>query len=530
MDEFEAILARAKTAPLSEEDREKLKTAIHTLFWLTGELERKHVSIARLQKLLFGSQSEKTSEVLETQSQAIPKESAVCAEEKKEPCPGHGRNGAAAYVGATRIEVPHESLSSGNPCPECHKGKVYRDEPQVLIRVTGQAPLQAAAYCRHALRCNLCGKVFAAKLPEGVGEKKYDEKAAAMIGLLKYGTGLPFNRLEKLEGNLGIPLPAATQFEIVEEAAHSLKPAYEELIREAAQGEVIHNDDTPMKILALGIEKERQEISGERIESERTGVFTSGIVSRSKGHQIALFFTGQKHAGENLTQVLKQRAAELDPPIQMCDGLSRNVPEELETILANCTAHGRRKFVDLVNVFPEECRYVLESFKSVYQVDARARAEKLSDEERLRLHQVESGPVMTALEAWMKAKMENKEVEPNSPLGEAIEYLLKRWGPLTLFLRKPGAPLDNNICERALKRAILHRKNALFYKTENGAWVGDLFMSLIHTAELERVNPFDYLTELLRHPEEVRREPASWMPWNYRSTLANLPHAPPPSP
>jgi transposase len=100
-------------------------------------------------------------------------------------------------------------------------------------------------------------------------------------------------------------------------------------------------------------------------------------------------------------------------------------------------------------------------------------------------------------------------------LGSAIAYVLRHWDRLTLFLRQAGAPLDSNIVERALKRTILHRKNSLFYKTENGAEVGDLFMSLIHTCELNGVNPFDYLTELQKHAAELARNPAAWMPWNY---------------
>ncbi len=98
----------------------------------------------------------------------------------------------------------------------------------------------------------------------------------------------------------------------------------------------------------------------------------------------------------------------------------------------------------------------------------------------------------------------------------------RHWTELTLFLREAGAPLDNNIVERMLKKAILHRKNSLFYKTMNGAAVGDLFMSLIHTCELNRVNPFDYLTELQRHAEQLRANPSAWMPWNYRVTLERL--------
>lgn len=415
-----------------------------------------------------------------------------------------------------------------------------KKEPRVLVRVRGQAPLGVTLYEIETFRCNLCGEIYSAKPPEGVGEKKYDESAAAMIGLLKYGSGLPFNRIEKLEGSLGIPLPAATQWEIVKEVATVIAPAHEELIRQAAGGEVLHNDDTPMRVLTLGGGKQAQENGkpakpGESEEDvhepgtkARTGVFTSGIVSTSEGRTIALFFTGRKHAGENLAEVLKKRAIELPPPIQMCDGLSRNIPSgEFETLVSNCIVHGRRNFVNLVEIFPEECRHVIESLRELYRNDAIAREQKLTAEARLDLHQKQSGPLMADLEKWMKEKLERKEVEPNSPLGDAINYMLKRWEKLTLFLRVAGAPLDNNICERILKKAILHRKNALFYKSENGARVGDIFMSLIHTAELSGENPFDYLKEIQKYAGEMTRDPASWMPWNYRRTLAGLPHAPP---
>ncbi|HRR85414.1 MAG TPA: transposase [Phycisphaerae bacterium] len=151
--------------------------------------------------------------------------------------------------------------------------------------------------------------------------------------------------------------------------------------------------------------------------------------------------------------------------------------------------------------------------------DAIAREQNLSPEQRLAFHQAESGPIMEQLRAWCIRQFDERLVEPNSALGQAISYLLKHWEKLTLFLRQPGAPLDNNIVERALKRAILHRKNALFYRTLNGARVGDLFMSLIHTCQLNDVDPFDYLTELQRHAEDLAAQPENWMPWNYRKTI-----------
>jgi hypothetical protein len=244
------------------------------------------------------------------------------------------------------------------------------------------------------------------------------------------------------------------------------------------------------------------------------------VVATAGDNKIALFFTGQKHAGENMTDLLKQRQAELDPPIQMCDALSRNVSKEFETILANCLVHGRRNFVDVAANFPEETAHVIDQIALVYRNDETAKERNLSPQERLLFHQRESAPVMKNLKQWLSEQLHQKKTEPNSGLGKAIAYILKHWDPLTLFLRVPGAPLDNNICEQTLKKAILHRKNSLFYKTEHGAFIGDMFMSLIHTCNLGDVNPFDYLVALQKHSSEVFKNPGNWMPWNY---LASIP-------
>jgi len=525
MEELEKVLERARKEPLDEEGYAKLKASLETLGYLVQLVENKDTTIHRLRQILFGSSTEKTSQVLPTEDVArqagnptvnpkVPKEKASGEKSK-----GHGRNGAEAYSGAEKVQVAHESLKPGDRCPHCQKGKVYHQaQPGVLVRVVGQAALKATVYELEKLRCNLCTEVFTAEPPEGVGAEKYDETSASMIALLKYGSGLPFHRLERLQGCLGIPLPAATQWEIVKEITGVLKPAYQELIRQAAQGEVVHNDDTTMKILAMMPARSPTEECAEE-KSERTGVFTSGIVSTREGRRIALFFTGRKHAGENLAEVLSKRASELGPPIQMCDALSRNPPKEFQVILSNCIAHARRKFVEVAENFPEECRYVLEQLGEVYKNDALAREQGMSPEQRLHFHQVESGPRMRDLETWFKKQFAERKVEPNSGLGSAILYMQKYWDKLTQFLRQAGAPLDNNIVERTLKMAILHRKNAMFYKTQNGARVGDLFMSLIYTCQFCDANPFDYLTELQRHRRELFRNPSDWMPWNYRNTL-----------
>jgi len=197
--------------------------------------------------------------------------------------------------------------------------------------------------------------------------------------------------------------------------------------------------------------------------------------------------------------------------MQMCDALSRNLPklpEKLEVIVGHCLAHARRRFVEVIENFPQPCRHVLEQLSTIYGNDATARKQAMTAQQRLRFHQQHSAPAMAELHVWLTAQFAERKVEPNSGLGMAMRYLLKHWKRLTLFLREPGAPLDNNIAERALKKAILHRKNSLFYKTVNGARVGDLYMSLIHTCELSGANPFDYLTQLQRHADELAQNPA----------------------
>ena len=520
MNDLERLVDRTRHTPLTADEHATLKAAIDTLGYLAHLVEQKGTTLDGLRQLLFGATTEKTRDVLArvgVDTPPLPR--APRDDGPGRDAGGHGRNGAAAYTGARHVPVPHAQLHHGQQCPSCPTGKVYvQRDPRVLIRLVGQAPITATVYALEKLRCHLCGELFTADPPAGVGAEKYDATTGTMVALLKYGSGMPFHRLERLQANLQIPLPASTQWEIVADTATRLQPALVELTRQAAQGELVHNDDTHMTVLDLG--RPGAPRAADDLSPDRTGVFTSGIVSTRDGQRIALFLTGRRHAGENLAHVLAARAAELGPPIQMCDALTRNLPHPLAVILGNCLAHARRRFVEVTPSFPAECGHVLETLREVYRHDADARAQGLSPNERLAFHQAHSGPRMEDLQAWLTAQIDERRVEPNSGLGQAITYLRNHWTPLTLFLRQPGAPLDNNICERALKKVILHRKNALFYKTLSGAHVGDLFMSLIHTCELAGANPFDYLTALSRHADAMAAAPSAWMPWTYRDALA----------
>ena len=562
----ERCLERAK-AVLQPEDYALLKSLVQSFLFLARLVREGRTTIARLRRLVGMSSSEKTVAVLGAQAAAnacTPSGSspeqppdppgaggggAGAAPAANEPAAGggggtdmpskpegertkakgHGRLPASAYPDARHIPVAHESLRAGDSCPLCGRGTLFDlEQPAQFLRIVGQPPLVAVCWDCQRLRCSACGAVHTASAPCEAQGPKYTETAASMLALLRYRTGVPHHRLEQLQGNLETPVPASTQWEVVEQCASVLEPAYDELVRQAAQGCLLNIDDSHARILAL-MAKRRAALlaAGELEDPERTGLYTTGIVSTTgEGRKIALFFTGRNHAGENVTALLEQRAKDLLPPIQMSDALACNNPTGHPVIACHCLVHGRRNIVDEALNHPDECRYLLERIGRVFKLDEACREQKLSDEERLRVHQRDSAPVMEELEKWMRAQFDEKRIEPNSGLGGAINYLLKRWDKFTLFLRLPGVPLDNNSCERALKMAIRHRNNSLFYRSLHGAEVGDLYMTLIHSAELNGENAFDYLTVLQLHAQAIEKTPADWMPWNYRDTLKRLARPP----
>ena len=312
--QLDEVLRRVEQA-LEPKDAELIRAVFRSYAYVTDLVEDKNTSIRRLRQLFFGKRTEKTDAVVgrqdakpdaapsgsvapEPESPAREPDRGASSESDTQTAPGHGRNGAAAYRGAERIDVPHPSLAAGDACPACGQGTVYDKAPGVVVRITGQPPLAATIYQVQKLRCHLCGEVFTAPAPAEAAEGKYDATAGSMIGLLKYGSGLPFNRLEGLQGYLEIPLPASTQWDIVQAVATNLAPAFTELIRQAAQGEVLHNDDTTVKILELMGQRRAEALACVSDEEDnadrRSGLFTSGVVALRDGRRLALFFSGRR--------------------------------------------------------------------------------------------------------------------------------------------------------------------------------------------------------------------------------------------
>lgn len=534
----EALRQRLAGETLTAADRRVLDLVLQWYFWLLFALQEATFSLKRLRVLLFGKQpatrrtlppagtasdaTDSPGSMDSTPAPGVP-EAMQGTDAEKPPSaakrrPGHGRRGADTYRGAEHVECRHETLAAGERCPVCGRGRLYRVAPGVDIRLDGHALLSAVRYVLEKFRCSACGQVFTAAAPSEVGVDKYSARARAVLVLGRYYLGVPLYRLEGYQAMVGVPVADATQWDQIERVADCAYPVFEQLKTLAAQGDVIYQDDTHVRILSLIAENRR--IQADDTSEARTGMYTTALVAQQGAQTICLYFAGRAHAGENLEALLTHREADRGKPLVMSDALAQNAADEGALIRCHCLAHGRRKFTELEEVFPAECAIVIKALKHVFDHDEEARVQHMSAEERLRYHQQYSGPIMDRLKHWLEQQFEERTVEPNSSLGKAFHYLLGHWLNLTRFLDVPGAPLDNNIAERALKLAIRQRKNSLFYATDYSAYIASMLTSLIATCLHAGVNALEYLVALQEHRTAVFHNPAAWLPWNYHTHLA----------
>jgi len=436
----------------------------------------------------------------------------------------HGRYGASDYQGCARIKIACEDLKAGDACPECAaahcQGKLYAIEPGILIRLEGRPLVEGKVYELEKLRCSLCGQQYGAKAPPNVADApKYAPSCLSQIALGRYYFGLPFKRIERWQDLADIPLADGTQWDLMVKLKACVQPVYKLLLTLVPEGQLLFYDDTPNRILGHRKYVNPAESKG------RKGIYSTAIVSQLGPWWIYLYCTSSRNAREKVVPLLQQRENP-EAFMTMTDASASNLPREVEEdllvkwILCFCMIHGRRKFWELYDRLSPEAEFVIEQIAQVYEHERQCQVLRLTRAERLKYHQEHSGPVLAALHLWMSNKLLFHEVEPNSALGQALQYMLKYWDKLTQFLRVAGAPLDNSLCERAIKIVIRHRKNSLFFRSVFGAEVGDCLMSIIHTAVMNGVNVLSYLNELQEQAEAVAKAPELWLPWHYQAQMA----------
>ena len=515
---------------------------IELAIWFPIQLKRKAISLSRLRTLIFGKGYKNNNAKPKTtnnkpnsngndvivdnndlsaqENQAPKKDEASNDNEQTEQVqndldnkkPGHGRMPHSVYKNFTEINLTINGMQIGDPCPQNCGGTLQKYEPGILVRIRGQNFADVSKYVVEKLRCNLCETLIVADTPAEIGDKKYDASFISMLMLMKYYIAIPFYRQENFQRMLDFPLSDSTQWHLIEDGAGCFYPIYNKLQYYAANSTVLQNDDTKTRILEV-IKQIKNGVAG-----DRTGMYTTGIIALYEGHQIALFMNGRQHSGENVGDILELRNPKKAPVIQMCDALSANVPKGFATILCNCLSHGFRKFEELKDFYGEKCFVIMSLLSKVFEHDEKTK--DMTKEKRLAYHQKHSQPIMDELKDYMAKLMSEKQVEPNNDLAKAINYMRNHWEKLTRFLTVAGAPICNNIVERALKIAIRNRKSAMFYRTEYSASIGGMITSIIYTCHLAGKNPHHYLVALMTHHPKVLRDPEQWMPWNYQATLA----------
>ena len=491
-EQIEALIERLDKQALAKEDYPVLTNLIKAIVWMNFSLQEKQLSIQRLRSI-FGikTESAKSLAKLMAQAQAAEDEAAAASSNqtdeqsavpdqngepeedtptKKNPPEAKGKHGhrpSSDYTQAKILDIAHEFLKKGSLCPSCDKGKLFNLSPGSVLRIVGQPWLQVEIYRPERLRCAVCGKIFTANLPPEVAtESRAASSAKAIVSLLKYRGGVPFYRQGQIQDILGTPISPSEIWEMTEDVADAVQPVYVVMCEHASAAELMQNDDTKARILS--VMKDREERKGTPDEDKRTGIFTTAILAvlQNINVKISLFFTGVKHAGENLDDLLNKRPKGLSVPIQQCDG-GNNVPEHHDTDLSNCNAHARRKFYELVTTWPKIVVKIIGWYSTVFANEKQAPPDPLL---RLKWHQDHSAPAMQEMKSYCDTLIKQKEIEPNSSMGKAIAYLNNHWRELqnsiqaqiraccadSVFCKLPKAQQVMSICKKP-NRLCNHR-------------------------------------------------------------------------
>ncbi len=433
----------------------------------------------------------------------------------------HGRRAAAGFERLQTAHHQHTLLHPGESCPSCRAGRVYKYRPDEFTTVSGQAPLVATRHTVDTLRCNSCLAVFKAPIPEswtddGVEERTlYTHSAVAMVVYYRFFAGVPMHRQDRLQRALGVPVPDASIWDMCERFADVATHVVRVLSRLASDAPLFYGDDTGATILDTRSKVKKRR--GSDKEDRRTGCHTTCVIAvTADDHAISLFNTGIHHTGEVMDALVEDRQDGLHPPLFMGDCVSSNVITTAVVIYAGCNAHAVRRFKALADRYPEQAGAVLEHYGAIYANEDHCRASGLVGEARRDYHEQHSRPHLRTICELGEDLIEARKMEPNSDLAAAFSYVRENERRLSAFTRHPGAPLDNNRCERELKLCIQLRDTARFFRNTIGSGVADSILTLGATASAAGVNLPEYFATLLRNRADVRAHPEDWLPWRYR--------------
>ena len=417
----------------------------------------------------------------------------------------------------------------GPRCPVWGPGPFSALPPGGAIRLDGPALRSALRDALPKLRGAAWGQMCTAPLPPEAGEEPDSPRARAVLVGGRYSLGLPLDRLEGSPARRGVPIPAATQWDPIEQVGDCGSGVLELRETLAAPGARLPQDATSVRSGTLS--KEHQPMrapaaaQGVSRPQERPGMVPTAVVVKRGERLLGLSSAGRAPAGENRAALGEKREAEPPPPRVRSDALARHEVEEGVGIGCPCLAHGRRQCSALEAVFPRACRVVSEALQQGLDQEAEARDQPMSPPARLASPQASSQPLRDDLQAWLALQGADRLVEPHRALGQALASMPTHGETLPRFVSVAGAPRDHNGVERAWQRFLRPRQHALCSTTDSSASIARGLPSLIAPGLSAGMQVLDSLVALQAHRAEGVADPAAWWPWP-----AQAPRAPPEAP
>jgi transposase len=442
-----------------------------------------------------------------------PKPGTEASEELAPKRRGHGRHRLPSNL--PREKVIHDLPEDEKPCPCCRKmrhiiGKETHEQLDFI-----PAKVKVIEHIRLTYGCPQCEKDAAPDGPQIVTADKPSqpiEKGLAAPGLLsyvivsKYGDHLPMHRLERILDRHGIKITRSTMCDWAAQCADVLRPLYDLMVDDVRASDVIHTDDTPVKVQ----DRSRTQT--------RTGRFWAYLGDINHPHTVFTYTPSRSRDGP--MEFLRDWGRDERVYLQAdafggYDGIYAGQAGGHVTEVA-CWAHARRKFYDARSSDPAVSAQALAYIRLLYDVESQAKksAEKGRADlasERYRLRQELSVPRLAEFRAWMESQQAERggPVLPKSPMGQAIQYALNQWDALCVYTTDGRLAIDNNASENALRRVAIGRKNWLFAGSDNGGRTAATLFSLIATCQRHRVEPMDYLRDVLNR---IADTPVSQLP------------------
>lgn len=471
--------------------KEKYEASLLQIEDLQGKVMQLTHQLAQLQKMIFGTKSERYvsgnpdivqgslfSQDPEGTSCSVINTQAVSYVKTKitaEPKAHHGRMKLPDTLRReTFVIEPSEDVTGGK--------KIGEDITEILEWKPGELYVKRIVRPKYAVKATdpnpACDtRIVMAELPE-----RPLEKCMAGPGLLaqiivdKYLDHLPLNRQMQRFTRVGVNIPITTLTGWVSSTCGLMEPLGAALTKLILQSGYLHADETSIKVL----------------DKDKKGATHKGwFWVYQDSRQGLVFFDYQPHRNKDgPDMILKDFKGYLQT-----DGYETYTHfDEMEGIMqSNCMSHSRRKFYDCLSNDTDRAEYVIQEMGLLYDIERKAKGWSIDD--RLEIRQREAVPILDSLGAWMKNQY--GRVTAKSAIGQALAYSIKRWDKLCLYSTNGILEIDNNPVERSIRAVALGRKNYMFCGSHDAARRAAMLYSLIGTCKLHHQNPHEWLLDVL---------------------------------